>query len=290
MLLYMRAVSLLTPLLFLARLHAWILQNCRACQGGCRHVKRATSGTFALSMPEQERNEKKELQWDETGRTRSEGRTRKHYRTDLPPNADGHLLQTHLNRIRTAGRVGTKRFVDPCKVFFGNLNYTTTESELSGWISLIMGLPTPTLLHSCKIVVDWKTLQSKGYGFCVFTEPMFATVCLEKCNGRVLAGRKLAVSQGSKKHTLDRGFVGGDVRGLRGIEQQEIQNEQVSLAKMPRELPGSTDRGLIELNQNHFQSRESDSGSNALANNRSQRRLASRRGKRSKTKSTGFGT
>ena len=112
--------------------------------------------------------------------------------------SDGKLAELNEQRVRTAGRVGTKRFVDPCKVFVGNLPYTTTSKQLKEFVLQTMG-QTNLIVHSTKIITDWKTGKSKGYGFVMFTDPIFATVCMESVHNKVLDGRHVTVSQGKKK-------------------------------------------------------------------------------------------
>lgn len=111
---------------------------------------------------------------------------------------DAKLAQKYEERIKTAGRVGTKRFVDPCKVFVGNLPFTVTEDELSRFVLSTMG-QSRLVLHSSKVIYDWKTGKSKGYGFVVFTDPIYATVCMEVVNGKTLGDRVVTVDQGKKK-------------------------------------------------------------------------------------------
>ena len=96
--------------------------------------------------------------------------------------ADSQIASMHERRIRTAGRVGTKRFVNPCKVFVGNMPFDIDAETLQTWLSDQMGQPPAVLLTECKVIRDWKTGKSKGFGFAVFTEPIYATVCIDKCN------------------------------------------------------------------------------------------------------------
>jgi RNA recognition motif. (a.k.a. RRM, RBD, or RNP domain) len=119
---------------------------------------------------------------------------------------DSDLLLAHTNRIRTAGRIGTQRYVSPCKVFVGNLPFGLTDGAvLKEWVATeVMGYPhSHYLIHECKIIVDWKTGKSKGYGFIVFTEPIYASVCIDKfqTQGIQLQGRTVTASQGIKKET-----------------------------------------------------------------------------------------
>jgi RNA recognition motif. (a.k.a. RRM, RBD, or RNP domain) len=119
---------------------------------------------------------------------------------------DSDLLLAHTTRIRTAGRVGTQRYVSPCKVFVGNLPFGLTDGAvLKQWVATeVMGYPhSHYLIHECKIIVDWKTGKSKGYGFIVFTEPIYASVCIDKFQSQniQLQGRIVTASQGIKKET-----------------------------------------------------------------------------------------
>jgi RNA recognition motif. (a.k.a. RRM, RBD, or RNP domain) len=117
------------------------------------------------------------------------------------------LLLAHTTRIRTAGRVGTQRYVSPCKVFVGNLPFGRTDAAavLKQWVATeVMGYPhSHYLIHECKIIVDWKTGKSKGYGFIVFTEPIYASVCIDKFQTQniQLQGRTVTALQGIKKET-----------------------------------------------------------------------------------------
>jgi hypothetical protein len=117
----------------------------------------------------------------------------------LQRGGDSTIGIAHAARVRAAGRVGTKRYVNPCKVFFGNLPFDYTEANLQTWICDKMGMPFQILLNDCKIVRDWKTGNSKGFGFAVFTEAVYATVCIDKCHRVMLEGRAVTVKQGAKK-------------------------------------------------------------------------------------------
>ena len=108
----------------------------------------------------------------------------------------------YKQRIKTAGRKGTKRFVDPCKVFIGNMPFDVDDKQLGSFILETMG-QTRMVLHSFKVIRDWKTGKSKGYGFVEFTDPIYATVCMEVCNGKKLNGRPIRIDQGKKKDVDD---------------------------------------------------------------------------------------
>jgi hypothetical protein len=113
---------------------------------------------------------------------------------------DSILSERNRERVATAGRRGTKRFVDPGKVFVGGLPFDATEDDLTAFFGQHMGPNAPrNNIHSVKIIRDWKTKQSKGYGFVIFTDPMFATCAMEFCKNKMLNGRILTLNQGKKK-------------------------------------------------------------------------------------------
>mmetsp|Transcript_42492 Transcript_42492/g.62071 ORF Transcript_42492/g.62071 Transcript_42492/m.62071 type:complete len:308 (-) Transcript_42492:398-1321(-) len=100
-------------------------------------------------------------------------------------------------RQKTAGRKGTKNFVDPNKVFLGNVPFQATEDDVMKWFGENLG--TTNNIESLKIIRDWKTGNSKGYGFVNFMDPICATSAMELLKGRRLMGRALKLSQGQKK-------------------------------------------------------------------------------------------
>ncbi|GAX17661.1 hypothetical protein FisN_10Lh364 [Fistulifera solaris] len=110
------------------------------------------------------------------------------------------ILDLHQQRVQTAGRVGTKRFVNPCLVFIGNLPYNTTSEELQTWLCDQMATPASLLLHqNVDIIREWKTGQSKGYAFVTFAAAHLATLAIEQLHHCNYQGRLLTVSQGRKK-------------------------------------------------------------------------------------------
>mmetsp|Transcript_1246 Transcript_1246/g.1417 ORF Transcript_1246/g.1417 Transcript_1246/m.1417 type:complete len:309 (-) Transcript_1246:31-957(-) len=120
--------------------------------------------------------------------------------------SDSKLGSMYNQRIKTAGRKGTKRFVDPCKVFIGNLPFDIDEKQLGNFILDTMG-QSRMVLHSFKVIYDWKTGKSKGYGFVEFTDPIYASVCMDVCNGKKFNGRPIKVDQGKKKDVEDQVFI-----------------------------------------------------------------------------------
>lgn len=108
-------------------------------------------------------------------------------------------------RLAAAGRPGTKRFVDPLKVFVGNLAYDATEDDLVDFLTehlIGKGADRARLrerITSVKVVRDWRTNESKGYGFVQFASAIFATSALEAVRNKKLKGRVVRLDQGQKK-------------------------------------------------------------------------------------------
>merc|ERR1712238_540140 len=46
-----------------------------------------------------------------------------------------------------------------------------------------------------------------GYGFVEFTDPIYASVCMDVCNGKKFNGRPIKVDQGKKKDVEDLVFI-----------------------------------------------------------------------------------
>ena len=137
--------------------------------------------------------------------------------------ADSKIASKHKERIRTAGRVGTKRFVDPCKVFIGNLPFDADENQLADFVVSTMG-QSKLAVHSSKVIYDWKTGKSKGYGFMIFTDPIYATVCMEVVNGKKLNNRALTVSQGKKKDQENQLYLKKKKKSPETDEDRAIQS------------------------------------------------------------------
>jgi RNA recognition motif-containing protein len=137
--------------------------------------------------------------------------------------SDSTIGSVYKERLKTAGRKGTKRFVDPCKVFVGNLSFDTNKKELAEFVLNTMG-QSRMVLHSFKIIKDWKTGKSKGYGFMEFTDPIYATVCMDVCNGKKLKGRPMKVSQGKKKDEEDVVYVKKKRKNAESEEEEVISS------------------------------------------------------------------
>ena len=110
--------------------------------------------------------------------------------------AGSSITQANYDRVKAAGRKGTKRFVDPNKLFVGNLSYSVTSKGLKEWFNEL-GLGDQ--LIACKVISDWKTQKSKGYGFAQFSSPLYATSAMEFIRGKTLQGRVVRLDQGKKK-------------------------------------------------------------------------------------------
>jgi RNA recognition motif-containing protein len=135
--------------------------------------------------------------------------------------ADGLLAAKNKERVKMAGRKGTKRFVDPCKVFLGNLPFDATEQDVKQFLAQNLG--TTFHVKSIKIIYDWKTNKSKGYGFALFTDPMFATSAMEVLDGRKLKGRPMTLSQGKKKPKENELYIKKEKKRILTKEEEAIQ-------------------------------------------------------------------
>ncbi|KAL9178529.1 hypothetical protein ACHAXT_001867 [Thalassiosira profunda] len=116
-----------------------------------------------------------------------------------------HLIELNNERLHTAGRPGTKKFMDPNKVFIGNLPYDAAEEDVYQLFSEHWNVPLDAVgdrIESVKVIRDWKTGKSKGYGFVQFYEPMVATSAMESINrggGWKIGGRRVRLDQGKRK-------------------------------------------------------------------------------------------
>ena len=110
-----------------------------------------------------------------------------------------HSINQHRKRI--AGKPGSKHFLDPNKVFVGNLSYDTTVDDLKKFLKQHLG--GLNSVESVKIIHDWKTNKSKGFGFVQFYDPIFATSAMESIKNKKLKGRVIRLDQGRKKDDLE---------------------------------------------------------------------------------------
>jgi len=121
-----------------------------------------------------------------------------------------------------AGRRGTKNFVDPNKVFCGNLPYDVNSADLKQWF-VEQGVGSN--IKSCKVIRDWKTKESKGYGFAMFLDPIYATSAIELMKGRKIKNRFIRLHQGKKKKVDPMLFIKNkDKNKERDEEEALIEN------------------------------------------------------------------
>jgi len=227
--------------------------------------------------------------------------------------SDSKIGSIHKERLKTAGRKGTKRFVDPCKVFVGNLSFDTDKKQLAKFILDTMG-QSRMALHSFKVIKDWKTGKSKGYGFLEFTDPIYATVCMDVCNGKKLNGRPIKVSQGKKRDEEDAVYISKERKKF-GTEDENVISSALDEAEDDGEELEVDEDGVAvfddgsdedleldamlfglnldeddELDDGVFLERPSKYKEDFDENlNREQRRDAARRRKKKKLPSKGFG-
>lgn len=153
-----------------------------------------------------------------------------------------HLIELNNERLRTAGRPGTKKFTDPNKVFLGNLPYDASEDDVIALFSSHWNVPPESVgdrIESVKIIREWKTGKSKGYGFVQFYEPMVATSAMESINkgqgkGWRIKGRRIRLDQGKRKD--------GDV-DMR--EKKKQRKKQQQKEKLEREEAVLDEEGMV---------------------------------------------
>ena len=109
--------------------------------------------------------------------------------------ASNDMMTGHKHRLDTAGKIGTKRYADPTMIFIGNLNFTVTDDQLREIVLPLV--PSPWDIAKVQVVRDWKTGESKGYGFVRFTEAVFATLALQELDNKENFGRRLKVKAAS---------------------------------------------------------------------------------------------
>ena len=139
------------------------------------------------------------------------------------------LIETNNDRLRNAGRPGTSNFIDPTKLFIGNLPFTANEDDIK--CSLARHWNTQRVderIQSIKIVRDWKTGLSKGYGFIQFYDAMAATSAIVDINtnsktggGLIVGGRKVRLDQGKRKPNEN------DPKELKRKEKEERKKKKL---------------------------------------------------------------
>lgn len=216
---------------------------------------------------------------------------------------DSSIAVAHAERLAGAGRVGTKRYVNPCKIFLGNLPYSVDEAQVTSFLEATIGLPASVMIHDLKIIRDWKTSTSKGYGFCVFTDPELATMAIEKCRRAELGGRRLSVDQGVKRSQVEQLYLKKKKKPAADAESQAIasgideaeEEEEEYLDEEEAAMLSMLDPDLVPPNmvdevagyQPRAISHVTESDPNK---NRAARRSAARQNKRRKPPTKGFGS
>jgi len=139
----------------------------------------------------------------------------------LGSNGQNDLAVKNAERQKTAGRKGTKKFVDPTKLFLGNLPFDATEEDI--WAFFKEHLGHTTNVRSIKIIRDWKTGKSKGYGFCLMANVMFATSAMEFCKGKKIKGRIVRIDQGKKKLDESQLYLKKKTKKAQSAEDRAIE-------------------------------------------------------------------
>jgi len=161
------------------------------------------------------------------------------------------LIETNNRRIQTAGRPGTKKFTDPNKVFCGNLPFDATEDDVMELFSDHWNVPLESVgdrIESVKIIRDWKTGKSKGYGFIQFYEPMVATSAMESVNkgkgkGWRIKGRKMRLDQGKRNPSDDEEYAKKKKKQQK--ERQQLDEEGMVIHSVLADVEGSADDTVV---------------------------------------------
>jgi cold-inducible RNA-binding protein len=91
------------------------------------------------------------------------------------------------------------------KLYVGNLNYATTEAEISD----LFGTVGEVL--SVNLITDRMTGRSKGFAFVEMSEASAAQQAIDQLNGRDVDGRPIKVAE-ARPRREDRRGGGGDRR------------------------------------------------------------------------------
>lgn len=120
--------------------------------------------------------------------------------------------------------------MDPNKLFIGNLPYDADEDDIRSLFAEFWGVPLEVVeerIESIKVIRDWKTNKSKGFGFLQFYEPMVATSTMVSMNqgknkkgGWKIKGRSVRLDQGQRN---------------REEEEREIQRKKAEKERKRRE-------------------------------------------------------
>jgi RNA recognition motif-containing protein len=84
------------------------------------------------------------------------------------------------------------------KIYVGNMNYATTEDELSALFSQYGDVT------SVNIIKDKYTGQAKGFGFVEMAQDDAAVAAISALDGKDFGGRKLRVNEAENRPRRDR--------------------------------------------------------------------------------------
>ncbi len=133
---------------------------------------------------------------------------------------DNSISKINEERKENSGRKGSKNYVDPCKLFVGNLPYDANVEDVEGFFDEAGYKPH---LMSVKVIKDWKTGESKGFGFALFSDAIFATAAMEGTRGRRIGERVVVLRQGSKKKEDPvAAFIEKDGRNDNELDEEEM--------------------------------------------------------------------
>ena len=89
------------------------------------------------------------------------------------------------------------------KLYVGNLDYSTTESELSQLFGQIGEVA------SVSLITDSMTGRSKGFAFVEMVEQSAATAAIEQLNGKTVGARSIKVDEARPRQPRDDSWGGG---------------------------------------------------------------------------------
>lgn len=98
--------------------------------------------------------------------------------------------------------------MNQAKIYVGNLPYNTNEDQLREFFAQYGNI------EDIKLIVDFNTGRSKGFGFITFATAEACESAVSAANGAEMGGRKLKVNVARENNDRDRG--GRSDRGGRG--------------------------------------------------------------------------
>mmetsp|Transcript_18931 Transcript_18931/g.26913 ORF Transcript_18931/g.26913 Transcript_18931/m.26913 type:complete len:278 (+) Transcript_18931:54-887(+) len=201
------------------------------------------------------------------------------------------IAQVNWERTSTAGKRGKKNFIDPNKVFVGNLPYDVGEDDLKQWLDQ-QGIITQYMVKSIKIVREWRTNESKGYGFIQFFSPIYATSAIVSLTNKSFHGRTIRLHQGKKKRDPSTIYIVKN-NTLSSPDEEDLV---ISNAIIEDREDNDDDEDIYddEDDMEEFDMEESDydqqeGSSTTIASNRATRRKADRAMHKKKKIFRGFG-